>query len=147
MENYVKAKGKILQGSATNIMFSSTRQQYFPDAQVEHLVLCGKDTDYTWDDQFFYRGGEQLFALSEVKLLGEHNLWNISAIVALADVLGIPKEVLVQTISSFSAVRHRLELVGVFHGIEFYDDAISTSPFSTIAALDALGGKVDTLFL
>jgi UDP-N-acetylmuramoylalanine--D-glutamate ligase len=147
MDNYLKAKGNILKGSETNIMFSSTKEQYFPTLSEDNLVLCGKGTDYTWDSEYFYVSGEKLFPLSDIKLLGEHNIWNISAIVALSEALSIPKEVLIQTLSSFSAVRHRLELVGIFKGIEFYDDAISTSPFSTIAALDALGDKVDTLFL
>ena len=111
MENYVKAKANILQGSETNIMFSATKSQYFSSLPVEHLVLSGKDTPYTWDGQFFYAHGRQLFALSEVKILGEHNLRNISAVVALADVLQISDAVLVDTIANFAPVRHRLELV------------------------------------
>jgi UDP-N-acetylmuramoylalanine--D-glutamate ligase len=147
MGNYLRAKANILNGSEYAIMFSTTKEQYFSDLSLEGLVLTGKNTEYTWDDTYFYVRGEKLFALADIKLLGEHNVRNISAVVALADVLHIDKGVLVQTLTSFSAVRHRLELVGTFRGIEFYDDAISTSPFSTIAALDALGDKVDTLFL
>jgi UDP-N-acetylmuramoylalanine--D-glutamate ligase len=82
-----------------------------------------------------------------VQLLGEHNLRNISAIVALAEMLGIDDEVLHQTVKDFQPVRHRLQFVGTFRGIDFYDDAISTTPESTIAALDALGDRVETIFL
>jgi UDP-N-acetylmuramoylalanine--D-glutamate ligase len=85
--------------------------------------------------------------LAEVQLLGEHNLRNISAVVAVADLLQIDKEVLHQTIKEFQPVKHRLQKVGTFKGITFYDDAISTTPDSTIAALDALGEKVETIFL
>ncbi|MBQ7075072.1 hypothetical protein IJM86_08820 [bacterium] len=63
---------------------------------------------------------------------------NICAIIALGFQLGIDAEIIKKTISNFTAVRHRLQHVGTFKGISFYDDAISTSPFSTIAALDAL---------
>lgn len=65
----------------------------------------------------------------------------------MADILQIDKDVVKNTIRNFEPVRHRLQKVGTFQGIDFYDDAISTSPFSSIAALDALGDKVDTLFL
>jgi len=74
-------------------------------------------------------------------------LWNISAIVALADILQLPKDLLAQTVKEFQPVRHRLQRVGTFKGITFYDDAISTTPDSTIAALDALGDEVETIFL
>lgn len=147
MENYVKAKGNILKGSMTNIMFSSTKEQFFPTLSEDNLIVCWKGTDYTWDSDFFYVREEKLFSLSDIKLLWEHNVWNISAIVALAETLNIPKDILIQTLISFNAVRHRLEKVWTFKGIDFYDDAISTSPFSTIAALDALGDTIDTLFL
>lgn len=111
MENYLKAKANILKGSEYNIVFSSTKEQYFPDAQIEHLTLCGKGTNITRDENYFYAGGKQLFTRSEIKLLGEHNLWNISAIVALAQILKIDEKILVQTLKNFSAVRHRLEKV------------------------------------
>jgi UDP-N-acetylmuramoylalanine--D-glutamate ligase len=82
-----------------------------------------------------------------VQLLGEHNLWNISAIVALADFLSLDDAILSATIKAFQPVQHRLQKVGTFKGITFYDDAISTTPDSTIAALEALGDKVETIFL
>jgi UDP-N-acetylmuramoylalanine--D-glutamate ligase len=85
--------------------------------------------------------------LKDVQLLGEHNLWNISAVVALADLLHIDDKVLQQTVKAFQPVQHRLQKVETFKGITFYDDAISTTPDSTIAALDALGEQVETIFL
>jgi UDP-N-acetylmuramoylalanine--D-glutamate ligase len=55
--------------------------------------------------------------------------------------------VLHETIKHFQPIHHRLQKVGTFKGITFYDDAISTTPDSTIAALDALGDQVETIFL
>ena len=36
--------------------------------------------------------------------------------------------------SGFSTLRHRLECVGTFDGIEYYDDSIATIPEATIQA-------------
>lgn len=147
MENYVKAKANILKNSERNIMLKTTHDQYFPNLNDENLIITGKGTEYTRDQSAFYAHGKELFKTSEIQLLGEHNLRNISAVVALAQKLEIPSDILTKTLTHFTAVRHRLQKVGTFKGIDFYDDAISTSPFSSIAALDALGDKVDTLFL
>lgn len=51
------------------------------------------------------------------------------------------------TIKTFQGLPHRLQLVGEFKGIRFYDDAISTTPDSTIEAIKTFGSKIGTLFL
>ena len=42
---------------------------------------------------------------------------------------------------------HRLELVGRFRGITFYNDALSTIPEATMAAMDFLGDRIQTIML
>ena len=82
----------------------------------------------------------------KVNLIGEHNKKNILAAVAVAKQLGISNEIIKNAIEKFQPLPHRLEFVGKFNDIEFYDDAISTSPESTIEAIKALKG-IDTIFL
>ena len=81
-----------------------------------------------------------------VPLLGEHNIDNVRAAVTVARILDIPDAVIAKGIRAFKPLPHRLENVGTFKGITFYDDAISTTPESTIAALQALT-NVGTIFL
>src|SRR3989344_4919558 len=83
---------------------------------------------------------------SEVPLLGGHNLTNVKAAVKTARILGISDEKIRKAILNFKSLPHRLEKVGEFKGIKFYDDAISTTPESTIAAIEALP-KTSTIML
>lgn len=83
---------------------------------------------------------------ADVPLLGQHNRDNARAAVSVARLLGIPDEVSVKAIKGFKALPHRLEPVGTYRGIRFYDDAISTTPESTIEALKSLP-DVTTIFL
>jgi UDP-N-acetylmuramoylalanine--D-glutamate ligase len=83
---------------------------------------------------------------SEIPLLGEHNRDNIKAAIAVAKLFDVSDEVIANAIKSFKALPHRLEFVGEFSGIKFYDDAISTTPESTIMAIESLK-CVDTIFL
>lgn len=79
-------------------------------------------------------------------LIGRHNLDNLNAALAVASLMQVPEETARRALAGFQPLRHRLERVGEYAGITFWDDAISTTPQSTLAALEALG-RVDTLFL
>jgi UDP-N-acetylmuramoylalanine--D-glutamate ligase len=83
---------------------------------------------------------------SELTLLGDHNFQNILAAVKVARLCGVSDDAVASALRNFKSLPHRLEHIGTFRGIDFYDDAISTTPESTIAALRALG-NVDTIFL
>ncbi len=82
----------------------------------------------------------------QIPLIGRHNRENVKAAVTVARLLGIPDEVTVKAIKNFKALPHRLQNIGTYNGITFYDDAISTAPESTIEALESLS-NVSTLFL
>ena len=86
------------------------------------------------------------FQKSEIPLLGAHNTKNIKAAVKVARVLGISDLIIKEAVMNFKPLPHRLEFVGEFKGIKFYDDAISTTPESTIMAIKALK-KIGTIFL
>jgi UDP-N-acetylmuramoylalanine--D-glutamate ligase len=83
----------------------------------------------------------------QIKLKGRHNLENILAVIKVAAELGIDNQTVARALADFKPLEHRLEMVGEYRGITFYDDAISTTPESTVAAIDALGRdrKIGTL--
>lgn len=79
-------------------------------------------------------------------LLGEHNLKNIEAAAAVAYALRIDGEAFLDAVASFQGLPHRLQYVGTFRGIKFYNDSIATAQEATINAVKAVG-DVDTLIL
>ncbi len=59
----------------------------------------------------------------------------------------IEMDKILKALKSFKKLPHRLEYIGKFNNINFYDDSISTIPESTIYALDKLGDDVETLII
>ena len=82
----------------------------------------------------------------DIPLLGEHNRENIKAAITATQELGISDEIIKDAVKKFKGLPHRLEFLGEFKKIKFYDDAISTTPESTIMAIKTLK-DVDTIFL
>lgn len=80
------------------------------------------------------------------RLKGDHNLCNIELVRQMAEVMGVGEQLFQDAVASFDGLEHRLQEVGTYEGITFYNDSISTIPAAAIAAVEALG-KVDTLIL
>ena len=78
------------------------------------------------------------------KLLGNHNLENIMFALGVAKILNLDIPDAVNTINSFSPIEHRMEFVGTYNDIKFYNDSIATIPEATINAIEAIK-DVDTL--
>ena len=80
-------------------------------------------------------------------LKGEHNLLNIkAALLACHAYDGADCQELIPYLYSFKPLEHRLEPVGTYGNVTFYNDSISTIPQATISACRALG-RVDFLLL
>ena len=71
-------------------------------------------------------------------LQGSHNLKNIMFALLVAKIYGLDLHKAVESIKEFKPLEHRMELVGIYNGITFYDDAIATIPEATINACKSL---------
>ena len=98
-------------------------------------------------DNFIYYKNKKLYDItSKRNLIGDANLENIMFCLAVAEVYYLPLDKVIDTINNFKPLAHRLELVGEYNGITYYDDAIATIPEACINAIKSLV-RVDTLIL
>jgi UDP-N-acetylmuramoylalanine--D-glutamate ligase len=86
------------------------------------------------------------FAITAKPLRGAHMHSNVALAYTIASLFGATGEEAENVINAFEGLPHRLQLIGTFKGIEFYDDSISTTPESAIAGIRALE-NVDTIIL
>jgi len=77
---------------------------------------------------------------------GDHNLMNTMAAAAACSLSGVSEKDISDGISSFQGLPHRIEFVGTYDGIRYYNDSIATIPEATIEAIKTLL-DVDTLIL
>ena len=79
-------------------------------------------------------------------LKGDHNQQNIMAAIIVALMRGVGEEAILDGMASYKGLAHRMENVGFYHGIQWYNDSIATIPEACMAAVRSLP-DVDTLIL
>lgn len=88
------------------------------------------------------RAEQALAAISDVPLLGRHNLANAMAALAAALAFGIDPSTFPAALRSFTGMAHRLQLVAEIAGVRYIDDSKATNPEAAIAALEAFAQPV-----
>ncbi len=144
---FLKAQGAVLNASdpeTAQIVRStgSMRKIFFSSREA-----LGEGISLEADRIVSASGGQriELVSRSEVVLPGIFNVENImAALGALSLILErdkIPPEA-VRAGAAFEGVPHRLETVAMKAGVRYINDSIATTPESTIAAVEALGGEI-----
>ena len=82
------------------------------------------------------------FIFAETPMIGEHNLENILLATTAARLLGVPDEVMGNTVRSFRGVAQRLEEVANIKGVRYINDTTSTTPIAGRVALKAFDGQM-----
>lgn len=91
--------------------------------------------------------GEKIGEFNDaIPLKGIHNAMNIMAALLACSHFVEDKKQLFDCILNFAPLPHRMEFVGEFNGIRFYNDSIATIPEASLSAVAALK-NVGTLIL
>ncbi len=143
-ENYTNAKLSVI-GNHSLIVYPTEIRDLLGRFQNERITF-GDLGQIHIENGHYYTRSTRLFETSKTQLIWDHNLRNIMATIAVWNAMGISIESIESSIAYFRWLPHRLEYIETKNGISFYDDAISTTPESTIAAIHALEW-IETIFL
>ncbi|MEB3766793.1 UDP-N-acetylmuramoyl-L-alanine--D-glutamate ligase [Acinetobacter sp. MD2] len=152
MMGYHQAKHRIFQG-VKKVVYNrddGLTRPFVPDATPmqsfglnapdmnQYGIL--KDLDGTiW----LARGRERLLKSSEMYIQGTHNVANALACLALGEAIGLPLEVMLDTLKTFKGLEHRCEYVTEIAGVRYYNDSKGTNIGATLAAIDGLGRAIE----
>ena len=78
--------------------------------------------------------------LPPMPLPGRHNMENALAAAAIGRIAGLSDETINAAIRSFKGVEHRLELVGEWAGVRWFNDSKATNPDAGRVAVNAFPG-------
>lgn len=160
LDDYISAKKNILrfQNSADFLVINRDNnhtRKIGKEAVSKRFWFSLKSFDeengsYIKDQKIFFRreGVEQeICSVSEVAIIGRHNLENILGAVTVVGILGISPKNIKKTLQQFKGIANRLELIKNISGVDYYNDTTSTTPEATLAGLKTLGSKRKNIIL
>jgi len=78
---------------------------------------------------------EKIMKVSDIPLLGEHNLENVMASAIVGHLFSVTVSSIRESIKSFKGLEHRLEKVSNIKGVEFYNDSKATNVEAAITSI------------
>lgn len=122
------------------------QRMFFPFSRLSVLA----DGAYSHDTEVVLASNRKItnqYDLADYNHLpGVHNYYNIMAAILACKTHSIDDSAILEALKTFKGLEHRIEFVGKFKDIIFYNDSISTIPEATIAAVKSLR-KVETLIV
>ena len=82
---------------------------------------------------------QRLMPADALRIRGRHNATNALAALALSAAAGCALAPILFALREYRGEPHRVEPIGILHGVEFFDDSKGTNVGATVAALQGLG--------
>lgn len=154
MDHYVNSKKNIYRYQNSNDYVLLGNNEYLKDKDIKSNVIYEGNLT---NNCFYKENGnlvidinskKEIIPITNIKtqLQGEHNLTSILVCLTIISILNLDIEEAIATIPSFKGLPHRMEYIGTFNNISYYDDSIATSIPSVIFAINTLK-NVDTVII
>jgi UDP-N-acetylmuramoylalanine--D-glutamate ligase len=82
---------------------------------------------------------QRLIPAEAMHIRGQHNMLNALAALALVEVIGCSISKILFGLRDYKGEPHRVESIGTFNGVEYFDDSKGTNVGATVAAISGLG--------
>jgi UDP-N-acetylmuramoylalanine--D-glutamate ligase len=141
MDEYINAKAKLFSHQTEEdvaVYYSKNElSRQIASSGPGHLIPYFEKPGAEIIDGQIIIGDQVICAVSEVKLLGNHNLQNICAAATAFWQIEQNVEPIKAVATSFSGLPHRLEFILKVNGIDYYNDSFGTTPDTAIAAMSS----------
>ena len=142
-ENYKRVKAKMFYNqSEDDIAILNLDNQDVLDelkdikSTKRYFSEYNKTNCYLDKDNIYYEN-EFVMNISDIKIPGMHNVYNVMQAISIVKLLHVNNEIIKKVVSNFQGVRHRLEFVREYKGVRFYNDTEATNIKCTQIALSS----------
>ncbi len=146
MDEYIEAKGHIAlyQGRKDTVIYHPTNifseriAGYSVGKRIKYLDSSGAFLSGVDKEEKIVVDGKDVCRVSEIAMLGRHNIENACAAITAARTYSADYEAFANVLRTFKGLEHHLEEVGTIDGVVYYNDSFSAAPMAAVAATKAV---------
>jgi UDP-N-acetylmuramoylalanine--D-glutamate ligase len=155
LQNYVASKFSITKYQDENDYFIYCADDEITMQNIDNYPTKARKIPFSYTQEFEEGGfvkndniiinhkqNQFTMSIQELGLRGRHNVYNSLAAGIVANVYGLRKEQIKESLTDFKSLEHRLETVARVRGIEFINDSKATNVNSTWYALESMSKPV-----
>jgi len=94
------------------------------------------------DEVYLARGNTLLIATTDMAMVGRHNQANSLAALAAGELLGLEMPAMLQVVSEFPGLPHRMQFVARKAAVDYIDDSKATNVAAAVASIESVDGSV-----
>jgi len=107
--------------------------------------ISGGQAVFVENKAIYFNNGvdeKKVMDIADIKIRGIHNIPNILAAIGACAALGVDLASMKKAITNFAGIAHRLEFVGEFGGVKYFNDTAATSPEGALAGINSFSEPI-----
>lgn len=149
-DEYLQLKQKVYQNSEITLFNRGDKNTFPPEHHGTKRMSFGLDKPKTSkNDEVHYgviktngetwmaRNSEPLIPVNDLYRREQHNVQNALAALAIGDVMGLPVESMRETLTKFTGLMHRCQVIGQHNQVDWINDSKGTNVGATIQAIQS----------
>jgi UDP-N-acetylmuramoylalanine--D-glutamate ligase len=149
-KQYRDSKYSIYHGAKAAVINRADKRALKETKDIDAVVSFGMDEPdegqygIRRDDGVDYlaRGNTLLIASSEMAMYGRHNQANALAALAAGELLGLGLPAMLQVLSEFPGLPHRMQFVARKGSVDYINDSKATNVAAAVASIDSVDGMI-----
>jgi len=114
---------------------------------VEHKEASETKYLFSAEDRALSIEDKKIVSADELRMVGQHNIANALAVMAICDAVDIDRAVTIKVLSHFAGLAHRCEWIAEKGGVTFINDSKATNVGAAMAAIEGLAGSFRSMVL
>jgi UDP-N-acetylmuramoylalanine--D-glutamate ligase len=150
-DEYRNAKYRVYREARTAVVNRADEKATDAAEHIDNIVTFGLDEPEDGqygirrddDDELYLACGDTLLiAISDMKMVGIHNQANALAALAAGDLLGLDTGAMLQVLSEFPGLPHRMQFVARKGAVDYINDSKATNVAAAVASIESIEGSV-----